>query len=172
MIKNILIFFHFYEKAVFLKKVGFGKLLLNFLCQRVLRINSQVKASVSFTSTFIGNKLFFYERDINTLVSFASSGSLYIQALNGVYLGKNVLIASGVKIVSANHSLDKDRSSIPCAPIKIGDNVWIGANAIILPGVSIGSNCTIGAGSVVSKSFLGEGLVIAGNPAKIIKNLS
>lgn len=54
------------------------------------------------------------------------------------------------------------------APITIGDNVFIGWGSIILPGVTIGSNCVIGAGSVVTKN-VPEGMVAAGNPARVIK---
>ena len=55
-------------------------------------------------------------------------------------------------------------------PGTIGDNCWIGAGAIICPGVTIGNNAVVGAGSVVTKSF-GDNVVIAGNPAKVIRNL-
>lgn len=55
-------------------------------------------------------------------------------------------------------------------PVIIGDNVWVGAGSCILPNVTIGNNCIIGANSVVTKSFP-DNCVIAGNPAKIIKQL-
>jgi maltose O-acetyltransferase len=55
-------------------------------------------------------------------------------------------------------------------PITIGDNCWIGGNSVINPGVSLGNNVVVGSGSVVTKSF-GDNVVIAGNPAKIIRHL-
>lgn len=155
----------------YLKKVGLGKLLLNFFVQRIFFVNRHIKCSVHYTSTFVGNKLFYNKKDFSTLVSFASSGGLYVQSLNGIYIGDNILIGPGVKIISSNHSLDFDRKSIECRPIVIGSNVWIGANSIILPGVNIQDNCVIAAGSVVTKTFVGESLLLAGNPAKVIKTI-
>lgn len=155
----------------FFRRVGVGKSVLNFITQRVFRINAQVKTPVHFTSIFVGNNLHYDKDDLTIRVSFAVSGSLYIQSLNGIYIGKNVLIAPGVKVVSANHSLDVDRRAQKINPIKIGDNVWIGANAIILPGTEIGNGCVVAAGAVLTKSYSGENLVIAGNPARIIREI-
>ena len=56
-------------------------------------------------------------------------------------------------------------------PINIGDNVWIGANVCILPGVTIGNNVVIGAGSVVNKD-IPEGVIAAGNPCKVIRKIT
>ncbi|WP_371860829.1 DapH/DapD/GlmU-related protein [Terrabacter aerolatus] len=56
-------------------------------------------------------------------------------------------------------------------PIIIGDDCWIGMNSVILPGVILGSRTTVGAGSVVTKSFPEGNCIVAGNPAKIIKQL-
>lgn len=56
------------------------------------------------------------------------------------------------------------------APITIGDNCWAGGGVTILPGVTLGDNVVIGAGSVVTKSY-GDNVVLAGNPARIIKEL-
>ena len=103
------------------------------------------------------------------MTSLAVSGCCYIQGYNGIYLGKNILFAKGLNLISANHS-DKNLNDWDVVnPIIIGDNVWIGANVSILPSVELGNNCIVGAGSVVTKNFKEENLTIAGNPAKIIK---
>jgi acetyltransferase-like isoleucine patch superfamily enzyme len=82
------------------------------------------------------------------------------------------MIGPSVTIITVNHnyqaeSLKAQRSHV-LSPVRIGDNVWIGANALILPGVSIGHNAVIAAGSVVTKE-IGEGEVFGGNPARFIK---
>jgi len=145
--------------------------ILNIIFQRVFRINGDVSIPVNFTSRVTAYKNIELHKDKNTLLSFAVSGGCYIQAINGIKIGENFLFAPGVKIISANHQVNNLEISEFSDKIIIGNNVWIGANAIILPGVKIGNNCIIGAGSVVTKSFSDDYLVIAGNPAKIIKYL-
>ena len=137
--KNIIFFLSY------LKRVGIPKYIVNFIFQRLLRINSTINTQVHFTSTFIGKNLVFDRNDLDCRVSFAVSGALYIQSLNGIYFGKNVLLAPGVKIISANHSLDNGRKAEKAPPIKIGSHVWLGANAVILPGVEIGEGCVVAA---------------------------
>ncbi len=92
---------------------------------------------------------------------------------NYVYIGNNVSIAPKVQIYTAYHPLDAitRRSGLEmAAPINIGDDVWIGGGAIICPGVSIGHNTTIGAGSVVTKDIPAN-VVAVGNPCRVIKVL-
>ena len=151
----------------FVKKCGAGRLIINFVLQRIFRQNGRFPEMLHFTSTAIGHNITFH-RDLTTLVSFASSGGLYIQSLNGIQLGERCLFAPGVKLISANHSNSVDRTTVAAAPIIIGNDVWVGANAVILPGVQIGDNCIVGAGSIVTKSYARPGLTLAGNPAKII----
>ena len=159
-----------YLRLSLYKKIGFSKYIVNYFFQKIFRVNSRFPELVNFSSTVVGEDIS-YHRDIKTLSSFALSGGVYIQALNGVDLGKNILIAPGVKIISANHDFTSEKKTVVTTPVCIGDNVWIGANAVILPGVCIASNCIVGAGSVVTKSFLSENSIIAGNPAKVIKSL-
>ena len=86
-------------------------------------------------------------------------------------IGDNTLIAPGVKIISANHDFENKLDYVRKLPVVIGKNCWIGANAVILPGVELGDNVIVGAGSVVTKSF-GNNLIIAGNPAVVIRENS
>ena len=91
-----------------------------------------------------------------------------------VYIGDNCMIAPNVSIFTPNHKLEDNPrvfGGLVCATVNIGNNVWIGGNSVILPGVSIGNNSIIGAGSVVNKD-VPSNVIVAGNPARIIKKLS
>lgn len=141
-----------------------GLWLLNAFCQRVLRINSQIPWNVHFTSCVKGN----LKIGDKVAASFAVSGGCYIQAINGIEIGDETLFAPGVKIVSANHSLENLAIAEESPPIRIGKRVWIGANAVILPGIEIGDDAVIGAGSIVTKNVV-SGAVVGGNPAHLIR---
>ncbi|MEI8389684.1 MAG: DapH/DapD/GlmU-related protein [bacterium] len=93
--------------------------------------------------------------------------------------GSKIAIGSNCLIGYNFHAYDTDFHGInpkkrdqpsPAQPVTIGDNVFIGSNVMIMKGVSIGNNCTIAAGSIVTKSFP-DNVIIAGNPAKIIKEV-
>lgn len=96
----------------------------------------------------------------------------YIQGTNGISIGDYTQIAAGVKIISANHSLTDNRAHCKTPPVRIGAYCWLGASAIILPGVELGPHTVVGAGAIVSKSFPEGYCVLAGNPAKIIRHLN
>jgi len=89
-----------------------------------------------------------------------------------VTIGSNVFFAPGVQIYTASHPLEVStrRTHEIAKPITIGDDCWIGGNAIILPGISIGKGCVIGAGSVVTKNISDNSLAV-GNPAIVIRKL-
>lgn len=167
---KLLILFIF-KKLKIIDRIPFGLRIINFIFQKALRINSNIDIGVNFTSKINSAKKIIYHKDENTLASFATSGCCYIQGYNSIYLGKNILFAKGLNLISANHSIDKLDKWDKVDPIIIGDNVWIGVDVTILPSVEIGNNCIIGAGSVVTKSFKEDNLIIAGNPAKIIKRI-
>lgn len=91
-----------------------------------------------------------------------------------VSIGANAFIAPGVCIACAGHSIDPVQRSMgvgTSAPITIEDNVWIGANATICGGVTIGEVSVIGAGSVVTKD-VPTGVVAAGNPCRVLRPIS
>ena len=88
-----------------------------------------------------------------------------------VHIGSDVLIATKVQIYAAYHPVEpavRLTGKELAAPVRIGDNAWIGGGAIICPGVSIGKNTTIGAGSVVTKD-IPDNVVAVGNPCRVIR---
>lgn len=84
-----------------------------------------------------------------------------------ITIGDNVVLAPRVHILAHDASMWNSTGYTKIAPVNIGNNVFIGAGSIILPGVTLGNNVVVGAGSVVTKSFP-DNSVIAGNPARII----
>lgn len=91
-----------------------------------------------------------------------------------VHIGDNVMMAWDVVILTSNHRFD--RSDVPMwrqgftdeEPVWIGDDVWIGARAIILPGVHVGNGAVVGAGSVVTRD-VPDHAIVGGNPARVIR---
>lgn len=84
-----------------------------------------------------------------------------------ITIGDDVTFGPGVRVLAHDASMHHALGYTKIAPVVIGDNVFIGAGSIVLPGVSIGSNVIIGAGSIVTKD-VPEGRVYAGNPAREI----
>jgi acetyltransferase-like isoleucine patch superfamily enzyme len=141
-----------------------GLWLVNMFFQRILDINNDIPWMVHFTSRVTGK----IKIGKNVWVSFAISGGCYIQGINGIEIGDNTIFAPGIKIISANHDLNDLSKSLPENPIKIGRRCWIASNAVILPGVELGDDIIVAAGSIVTKSFPSKS-IIGGNPAKILK---
>ena len=93
------------------------------------------------------------------------------QDQGGIEIGNNVLIGHNVTIATLNHEINpKKRANLTPSPVKIGNDVWIGADCTILPGVNIGDGAIVGAGSVVTKDVM-KNTIVAGNPAKLIKKI-
>jgi len=90
-----------------------------------------------------------------------------------VLIGSNVLFGPNVQIYTASHPVDylERRNGLEFAmPIEIGSDVWVGGSAVISPGVTIGSRCVIGAGSVVTKD-VESNTIVAGNPARLLRKI-
>lgn len=150
--------------------LGLGLVVINIIFQRVFRINSGLKWQIHFTSRVSHPakiKIYDYKNNASVFLSFSSSGGCYIQANNGIEIHKNVIWAYGVHIISANHSFKDYSIHEKSKPIIIENDVWIGANSVILPKVKIGKFSIIGAGSIVTKDIPSYSIV-AGNPAKVI----
>lgn len=91
-----------------------------------------------------------------------------------IYVGNNVMFGPNVIIATAGHPILPELREIGYqfnAPVHIGNNVWIGGGAIILPGVTIGDNSVIGAGAVVTKD-IPPNVVAVGNPCKVLREIS
>lgn len=101
--------------------------------------------------------------------------NVHIGCINHITIGYGTLIGSNVLITDHSHGnneyqlLPSDRPLYSKGPVVIGKNVWIGENVCILPDVTIGDNCIIGAGSIVTRS-IPNNCIAAGNPARIIKS--
>ena len=115
-----------------------------------------------------------YGRNIEIGDNFYANYNLIILDIAKVTIGDNVMIAPNVSIYTAGHPIHwqaRNSGYEYGIDITIGDNVWIGGGAIILPGVNIGSNSVIGAGSVVAKD-VPESVIAAGNPCRVIRDIT
>jgi acetyltransferase-like isoleucine patch superfamily enzyme len=155
---------YFYPKT---KGIHLIYLAYVFIPQKLLRINGCVPWPVHFTSRVL------YHKNISVGNGTAPglSGNCYIQGRNGIELGHNVRIGPGVGLISANHDIDDyDRWPL-CKSLKVGDNVWIGMNTVVLPEVQIGDNVVIGANSVVNRNIPSNSIA-AGSPCRVIRSKS
>ena len=93
------------------------------------------------------------------------------QDQGGIYIGDGTLIGHNVVLATLNHAKSpSERSSMIPAPIHIGKDVWIGSNATVLPGVTIGDGAIIAAGAVVTKN-VPERTIVGGVPATVIRTI-
>lgn len=134
-------------------------------------------------SDFVSNLVGLYQRTVIVAryggkISIGSgcgiSGST-IYSMQEIFIGDHVLVGGNCKIIdndfhplSASLRVDQRVEDIRKCPIFIGDGCFIGANSIILKGTILGKNCVVGAGSIVSGTFP-DNVIIAGNPARVIK---
>ncbi|CYU69420.1 acetyltransferase [Streptococcus suis] len=170
LVRHPIIFLKSFKKNFYIR----GKLNINHFSRIVLgnditfgygtRINFYSNNSDNKGKLFIGDNSYFCHN--NTILVGGD-----------IHIGNNVLVASEVAIFSENHSTNLETNtpymnqSLKMSEVVIGNNVWIGEKAIILPGVHIGDNSIIGAGSVVTKN-VPRNAIVGGNPAKQIKYYS
>lgn len=96
-------------------------------------------------------------------------GGCLMMSRGGITIDDDVMIAANVQLISNNHDL-YDRQLLICKPVHICRNVWIGAGATILPGVTVGENAVVAAGAIVTKD-VEPNTIVGGNPAKLIKHI-
>ena len=117
------------------------------------------------------SELFGYEVPQSMLRSLVGS-EMCIRDSGGVTIGDGCQIGHNVVFATLNHGLaPEERKSTYPAPIVLGRNVWVGSNATILQGVTIGDNAVIAAGAVVTKD-VAPNTVVGGVPAQFIKNIN
>ena len=115
-----------------------------------------------------------YGYNIEVGENFFANYNLTILDVAKVRIGDNAQIAPNVSIYTAGHPIHPDSRNSGYEygiEVSIGDNVWIGGNAVIMPGVTIGNNAVIGAGSVVTRD-IPDNVIAAGNPCRIIREIT
>ena len=149
---------------------------------------NQIKPSNLEKRNSIINKLLGYQPDNLELLSpftcdygnnivlgknvFINSNCYFMDGAK-ITVGDNVFIGPSCGFYTANHPLDyqtRNQGIEQALPILIGNNVWLGGNVIVLPGVEIGDGCVIGAGSVVTKDIEANSIA-TGVPCKVIKKI-
>ena len=141
-------------------------LVKHVIIQKIFRINRHVPWPVHWTSRIMAPE----KIEPGTRAPGLSYGC-HIDGRNGIIFGKNVWVGPHVSIISMNHDIMNYRKYVPSSAIIIGNNCWIGANAVILPGVQLGNHVVVAAGAVVTKSFQEDNILLGGVPARIIKHL-
>ncbi len=114
-----------------------------------------------------------YGYNINVGENFFANFNCVILDVMEVNIGDNVMFGPAVQVYTATHPLDPDERRVmleSAKPVTIGNDVWIGGGAIILPGVTIGNGVTIGSGAVVTKD-VPDNVFAGGNPCRVIKEL-
>lgn len=115
-----------------------------------------------------------YGYNIEVGENFFANYNLIVLDVGKVRIGNNVQIAPNVAIYTAGHPIHPDSRNSGYEygiDIEIGDNVWIGGNTCIMPGVKIGKNVVIGGGSVVTKD-IPDNMIAVGNPCKVIREIT
>ncbi|SIS38220.1 transferase hexapeptide (six repeat-containing protein) [Zobellia uliginosa] len=151
-------------------KVGWRWVAQGLFKQKILGFNKSIPWPINHTITLSNwRNIEFHVDDLN---NFQSAGC-YFQNFSGkIFLGKGCYIAPNVGLITSNHDLSNLDKHLEGKDIVLGKKCWIGMNSVLLPGVHLGDHTIVGAGSVVTKSFPQGKLVIAGNPAKVLKTIS
>lgn len=126
-------------------------------------IDASFRMFLPFYSDFGHNLHFGKNVFVNACCHFQDQG--------GIFIGDNALIGHNVVFATIDHDLDPSTRTNHYAPIHVGNNVWIGANAVITKGVTIGDGAVVAAGAVVTRDVPSM-TIVGGVPAKVIKHVS
>ncbi len=150
--------------------IGWKWIVTDFQSRVILGINRGVPFPISpRVSATIPQNIDFHVDDLN---NFQAAGC-YFQAYNNgrIIIGKGTWIAPNVGIIASNHDLLDPDKHLEGKQVIIGEKCWIGMNSVILPEVILGQHTVVGAGSIVTKSFPEGYCIIAGNPARKIRDV-
>lgn len=134
--------------------------------QKLFGVNRQAYWPMHYASTVVGVGNIYLGRD----VAPGYMAGCYVQGIGRIEIGDYTEISGNVAILTANHDFE-DLTRHVVKDVRIGAYCWIGFNAVVLPGVTLGDHTVVGAGAVVTKSFPEGRVVLAGNPARVIKTL-
>jgi acetyltransferase-like isoleucine patch superfamily enzyme len=141
----------------------------SLIYQKILGINRQIKFPVSHLMKInSSDNVIFNNDDLN---NFQNIGCYFQNFQGKIFIGKGTWIAPNVGIITSNHDINNLSAHVSPKNVTIGEKCWIGMNSVILPGVTLKNHTIVGAGSVVAKSFEEENIIIAGNPAHIIRRI-
>lgn len=155
----------FFDEA----RIGWVWALRGVWQQKILGFNREVPWPIS--PFFRISNPAMIEFDIDDIDNFQSHGCYFQNFSAPIHIGKGTKIAPNVGIITANHGTSDPAIQAEGKPVRIGCNCWIGMNAVILPGVTLGDHTTVGAGAVVTRSFPDGHCVLGGAPARVIRRL-
>lgn len=152
--------------------VDVGDILAAWFFLVFLKRNRTSKYLCAFSSRLTGGEALVLSGEAKSArISLLVSGGCYIAAGNGIEIGEGTIWSHNVVMTTGGHDpYDLARDPTPF-PIKIGKRCWLGANAVILPGVTLGDNTVVGANAVVNCSFPEGNIILAGAPARVVKKL-
>lgn len=148
---------------------GIKWVLRGIIFQKILGYNRNISFPCSFIiSISNSDNIDFHPNDLN---NFQSPGCYFQNFAGHITIGEGTYIAPNVGIITANHNIYDLDKHCEGKDVIIGKKYWLGMNSVILPGVALGDDTIVGAGAIVTKSFPEGKVVIAGNPAQIIKKI-
>lgn len=150
--------------------LGWRWLRRSIITQKIMGVNRHVPWPVS--PRIIIQNAMNIEFHVDDMKNFQSFGCYFQNMSAKISLGKGTWIGPNVGIITSNHDPEDPDNHLPGEDVSIGSGCWVGMNSVILPGVSLGPNTTVGAGSVVTKSFPEGNCVVVGVPAKVIRRLN
>ncbi len=159
--------FLFWGRRVYQFQHLSGRVLLaRGIVQKIFRINAHVPWPVHFTTQVLCPE----KIEIGSRTPGGAMGC-FIDGRNGIKIGHNVWIGPRVTIISQDHENDNFNNYKIEDPISIGSNCILCTNAIILPSVKLGEHTIVAAGAIVTRSFPEGNVILAGNPAKVVRKL-